>query len=231
MVKAYYYYIFYRRMVNSANVAALAIARKALDSLALEFGFVAYFVDPVKLSTRFQNSSSCSFSNETSLDDAPVVAPLSFDEFQHFFKERKLDGVVWNNTLVVNWEPYQAHYPSNLSNGLLMDGDFLLASTKTGSGAVESLSHLRHSPKVKHYQYVVTMYTFDEVTLKVHIAKQLEYVVLQRQAAKEMFGFSVILSKSLISCAKDYLSNDFSLEYADFFDYNILLFENDKTYM
>ena len=75
------------------------------------------------------------------------------------------------------------------------------------------------------------MYTFDEVTLKVHIAKQLEYVVLQRQAAKEMFVFSAILSKSLISCAKDYLSNDFSLEYADFFDYNILLFENDKTYM
>ena len=145
MVKAYYYYIFYRRMVNSANVAALAIARKALDSLALEFGFVAYFVDPVKLSTRFQNSSSCSFSNETSLDDAPVVAPLSFDEFQHLFKERKLDGVVWNNTLVVNWEPYQAHYPSNLSNGLLMDGDFLLASTKTGSGAVESFAAFAQS--------------------------------------------------------------------------------------
>lgn len=220
----------YRYTTMSSNVPRLAIQRKnGLDSLVLELGLVAFYIDTaVSAGSGSENGPSCSFLKKTRVDD--VVRPLSFDEFRDLLEGRKLDSVVWKNTLIVDWEPFEAH-PSNFLNGLIMDGDFLLASANMGSSSpgVGSLSHGRISPRVKCRHWVATIYSTDEKLLKMHVAKQLECAILQQGTTKEAFIFSCFLPKSLISCAKDYLSDEFSLEYVDFFNFNLLLFEKDFT--
>ena len=211
----------------SSNVPRLAIQKKnGPESLVLELGLVAFHIDTaVSADSRSENDS---FFKQTRVDD--VVRPLSFDKFRDLLEGRKLDGVVWKNTLIVDWEPFEAH-PSNFLNGLIMDGDFLLASANMGSSSagVGSLSHGRLSPRVKCRHWVATIYSSDEKLLKMHVAKQLECAIFQQGTTKEAFIFSCFLPKSLISCAKDYLSDEFSLEYVDFFNFNLLLFEKDFT--
>lgn len=225
-----------RCTIISSNVYRLVIQRNAgLDSLVLELGLVAFHVTDscinaeTSATSETYGVSSSSSSQSRSIDEVPKVVPLSFDGFQNLLKEGKLDGIIWKNTLIIDWEPFQAD-PSNISNGLIMDGDCLLVSLKTegssDTASIESLSHSRRSPRLEYQHWVATIYTLDERLMKIHIAKQLEGAILQ--TAKKPLIFSCFLPMSLVSCAKDYLSDTFSLKYGvNFLNGNLLLFEKD----
>lgn len=210
-----------RYTTMSSNVERLAIQRReGSDSLVLELGIVAFYVGSTNPEATSGGGSPW-FHFKQSTIDLSKAKPLTPDEFHDLLEDGRLDSVVRKNTLIVDWEPFKVD-STNVCNGLVNDGDCMFVSNSTDTNVIESLSHGRQSPRVNCLHWVATIYTWDIRLLKIHITKQLECATSQ---INKPFIFSSFLPTSLISCAKDFLSKEFSLKYVDFFNFNLMLFE------
>ena len=202
-----------RYTTMSTNVSRLAIQRKSAgENLVLELGIVAFYVN----SATFFNRSEIACENEK-------VRSMDAMEFQRAISEGRLDNVLQKDTLIIDWEPFKAN-SCNTACGLVNEDDCLFVSEKNQSQKdTQCFSHGRLSPRVKCPHWVATIYTEHLKLLKIHIAKQLEYATLQ--ARKKKFIFSCFLPTCFVPNAKQYVLEEFSLEYVEFFNFNLLLFE------
>ena len=207
-----------RYTTMSTNVGRLAIQRKSIgEILVLELGIIAFYVN--SQSSTFSNRSESACANEQ-------VRSIDAMEFQNLLAEGRLNKVLQKDTLVIDWEPFKAD-SCNTACGLVNENDCLFVSDNIHSkNDIKCFSHGRLSPRVKCPHWVATIYTENFKLLKVHIAKQLEYAT--SQSRNENFIFSCFLSTCLASDAKQYVLEEFSLAYVDFFNFNLLLFEKNS---
>ena len=122
--------------------------------------------------------------------------------------------------MVIDWEPFKA-ISHNISRGLVNEDDDVLLSEHNED--VTCLSHGRMSPRVKFKHWVATIYTENVKQLKIHIAKQLQHA--SRQITNKQFIFSCFLPTHHVSEAKEFVFKEFQLQYVEFFNFNLLLFE------
>ena len=213
-----------RYTTMSTNAGRLAIQRKSLgEKLVLELGIIAFYVDfgsgsnPPKI--------ACATEQIRNIDEA---------EFQRYMKNGELRKLLQKDVLIIDWEPFKA-VEFDASCGLIRQDDCLLVSVqKRDDNSFESeqnhsrkeiicFSHGRVSPRVKYLHWVATIYTENLKLLKLHMGKQLEHARLQARTRE--FIFSCFLPPRFVSDAKQYVLDKFSLEYVDFFNFNLLLFE------
>ncbi|XP_028409093.1 histidine N-acetyltransferase-like [Dendronephthya gigantea] len=200
-----------RYTTMSTNVGRLAIHRKSHgENLLLEFGIIAFYINPATVSTRERN---CANSQVRKIDSV---------EFQTLVREGRLDRVLQRGTMVIDWEPFKA-VESNVSCGLVNEGDSLFVSKAQKEDQIQGLSHGRLSQRVKCLHWAATIYTENVKLLTVHIAKQLRNATIQ--ARKKSFIFSCFIPTCFVPEAKKHVLDEFSLEYVEFFNFNLMLFE------
>jgi GNAT superfamily N-acetyltransferase len=202
-----------RYTTQSTNVGRLAIQRKSAgESLVSELGIIAFYAN----STAYTSQTEIACANEQ-------VKGIDATEFQKLIEDGRLDNVLKKDTLVVDWEPFKA-LSCNVASGLFNEDDCLFVSENIHSEKeIQCFSHGRLSPRVKCQHWVATIYTENLKMLKMHIAKQLKYAKVQSKEKK--FIFSCSLPTCFVSDAKQYVCEEFSLEYVEFFNFNLLLFE------
>lgn len=198
-----------RYTTMSTNVRRLAIQRKSHgESLVLELGIIAFYVAAGTV------LKACAKDQVRSIDTT---------EFQSLLTDGCLDKVIQKDVLIIDWEPFKA-ISSNIACGLLKEDDCLFVSEENEREKdVKCFSHGRLSPRVKCPHWVATIYAKDSSIIQLHIAKQLEKALLQTR--KRKFIFSCFLPTYFQDDAKQYVLDKFSLEYVEFFNFNLLLFE------
>ena len=201
-----------RYTTMSTNLGRLAIQRKSHgENLLLELGIIGFYVNPATVSTREINCVNAQ------------VGKIDSVEFQALVREGRFDSVLQRGTLIVDWEPFKA-IECNASRGLVNKDDCLFVSRKAQSDdQIQCLSHGRLSQRVKCHHWVATIYTNNLKLLKVHITKQFKSATVQ--AKKKRFIFSCFIPTCFVSEAKKYVLGEFSLEYVEFFNFNLMLFD------
>ena len=182
-----------RYTVNSQNVR-MGIQKKLNDTLVAT---VAYFSCYVNGNTKIS----------LQLTHCIDLKHLNTAEFTGVLSEGKLDKILFKDVYIVNWQPFKA-LATNIPNGLLKDGDSIMASYSGES--VESLSHSRWCVIENSPQLYTVCYTQSDQLLKAHVVKQLENVIQQHPG--ETFRFVLVVHTSLVDSTSQFLLKDLSLQ-------------------
>ncbi|XP_046860257.1 histidine N-acetyltransferase-like [Xenia sp. Carnegie-2017] len=207
-----------RYTTMSNNVGRLAIHNKSsCERLLLELSIIAFYVDSKTLHSSL---------NIPDLN----TRKLNFLEFQCFLRDGKFDGLLKNNMFVIDWEPFNSK-EREVNCGLVKKDDVILVSACDGTpeSSTKCLSHARFSERVKCPHWVATVYTTDINLLQAHIALQLKHSCEKATVMKKSFIFSCFLPTCFVTQAKQYVMGQFMLDYVDFFNFNLLLFEKDLS--
>ncbi|EDO48972.1 predicted protein [Nematostella vectensis] len=206
-----------RFTTKSDNIERLAIQKKQGDRAVLDQDILAYHIPKNFLGN---------ISEHSTVQSSIKLHPYSKQDTEVILRESVANTLFQDNTLIIDWEPFEA-LRSNI-DCIFQEWDCLFADRSASECRdgkwPKSFSHGRRSERVDCVHWVATIYTDDPVLFTAHVLRQLKAAC---GITRDKFVFSTFHRPDMTEHGKQLLTAGLSLQPVEFFTFGLRLFEKE----